>query len=194
MHRGRLNLKSKPDFNIIIFLVLYFVLKYGFYLYVGFTTPGGKLYFSFFGSYANFPGWLTIFVSKTSAFLLKISGYSVHQLGNANITIAGSKGVTIAWGCLGIGAISLWLGFIIAHRIRLKYKLKWITIGAAIIFAINIFRIDMIALSNYYKWSYFQNFNAHTSFDTLTYVIILGMMTIFVMRYDKKKKAIADNV
>ena len=179
---------KKSDFNIFLFLGLYFVLKYGFYVYVGFTTTGGKLFFPLLADYVNIPEWLTLLVSKTSKLSLQIAGYGVYQKDAANVTIAGSKGVTLAWGCLGIGAISLWIAFITAHRISVKYKLRWIIAGVSLIFMINILRIDMIALSNYYKWSYFETFNAHTSFDVLTYVLILLMMFVFVKRYNRQKK------
>lgn len=188
MKKGSLFLNRKPDFNIILFLGLYFLLKYGFYLYVGFTTPGGKLYLSWFAGYLNFPQWLTLIVSKTSKLSLQIAGYSAYQINAANVTITGSRGVTIAWGCLGIGAISLWISFIISHRINTKYKLKWIAAGIFFIFIINILRIDMIALSNHYSWSYFKSFNAHASFDLLTYIIILILMMIFAWAYNRQKR------
>lgn len=180
-------LNKKSDFNILLFLFLYFFIKYAFYFYIGLTTPGGKMYFSFLDAYANFPYWLTLVVSKSSKFLLEVCGYNVYQRNDANITIAGSRGVTIAWGCLGIGAIGMWVAFITAHRVAMKFKLKWIFLGIGLIFLINIFRIDMIALSNHYSWVYFQSFNAHTSFDILTYVIILILMLVFVLVYNRKK-------
>ena len=178
---------KKSEFNILLFLGLYFLLKEGFYGYVGLTTPGGKLSSVFLTRYANFPYWFTVVVTKCSKFLLEVCGYAVYQLDAANVTIKGARGVTLAWGCLGIGALSLWMAFIIAHRTTIKYKLRWIIIGVVLIFIVNILRIDMIALSNYYHWQYFQHFNAHTSFDLLTYLVILIMMLVFVLNYNKKK-------
>lgn len=180
---------KKPDFNIIVFLTLFLILLKGFYFYVGLTTPGGRLSFPFLTNYLNFPYWLTVFVTKISALLLKLCGYNVYQVHPANITIAGSRGVTIAWGCLGIGAMSLWLAFIIAHRyITLHQRLKWILTGLILIFIINILRIMMIALSNHYNWQYLHAFNAHTSFNILTYAIIIIMMLTFVIHYNKTKR------
>jgi len=183
-----MKLNKKPDFNILLFLLLYFFIKYAFYFYVGLTTPGGKLFVPFLKDYANFPYWLTLIASKSAKFLLEICGYNVYQKDAANITIAGSRGVTIAWGCLGIGAIGLWIAFIVAHRkFSTANKLRWIISGVLLIFLVNIVRIDMITLSNHYDWKYFQSFNAHTSFDILTYAIILVMMLIFILYYNKRK-------
>ncbi len=167
--------------------MLYFLLKYAFYFYVGVVTPGGKLSSLFLSRYANFPNWLTVAVAKPSVFLLQILGYKVHQTNAANVTINGSRGVTLAWGCLGIGAISLWIAFIAAHRQKMRYKIKWMIAGIVLIFIVNILRIDMIALSNYYNWKHAESFNAHTSFDILTYAVILVMMMVFAFKYNKTK-------
>jgi exosortase/archaeosortase family protein len=179
---------KRSEFNIILFVLLYFFIKYAFYFYVGLATPGGKLYLPWLEAYANFPYWLSVVVAKISAWSLTLLGYSVYQLGADNVSITGSRGVTIAWGCLGIGAIGLWIAFITAHKAKLKFKLKWVLWGVAAIFMVNIIRIDMIALSNHYNWKYWMSFNAHTSFDILTYAVILIFMLIFVLLYNKNKK------
>jgi len=175
------------DFNVIKFLVIFIFLLEGFYLYVGITSKGGKLFSPFLSKYANFPEWITIIIAGFSKFFLRIAGYSVYQTETANITIAGSRGVTLAWGCLGAGAISLWIAFIIAHKCSTRYKLKWITAGVLFIFLVNTFRVMMIALSNYHHWIFFQNFNAHTSFNTITYIIVLLLMWFFVRNYNRAK-------
>ena len=162
-------------------------MKEGFYFYVGLTSPGGKLFSPFLARFANFPYWLSALVSGSARLLLTIAGYAVYQKSPTNITIIGGKGVNIAWGCLGVGAISLWIAFIIAHRWAIKYKIKWIAAGVVFIFVVNIVRIAMIALSNYYGWKYMQSFNAHTSFDALTYAVILILMLFFTLQYSRQK-------
>ena len=172
----------------MLFVAIFIFLLEGFYFYVGLATPGGKLSIPFLGNYLNFPYWLSVFVTKASKFVLEICGYSVWQARPDNITITGSRGVTIAWGCLGVGAMSLWLAFIMAHRYLLfRVKLKWIFAGLALIFIINIVRIMMIALSNHYNWYHIHAFNAHASFNTLTYAAIVVMMVVFARRYKKIK-------
>ena len=181
--------RTKSDFNIVLFVAIFIFLLQGFYFYVGLATPGGKLSMPFLSNYLNFPYWLTVFVTKMTKSVLEILGYSVLQFNPANITIADSRGVTVAWGCLGIGAMSLWLAFILAHRyLSWRIKLKWIISGLVLIFVINVIRITMIALSNHYNWQYVHSFNAHSSFNILTYAAIVIMMAIFVRRYKKIKE------
>lgn len=172
-----------------MFIILFFILKQGFYVYVGLTTPGGRLSVPFLAEYVNVPYWLTVITSKISKLLLELSGYDVYQKHPANITIRGGHGVNLAWGCLGVGPMSLWIAFIVAHRYyKIKYKLKWIIIGIVSIFTLNIFRIVMIALSNYYGWLRIQSFDAHTSFNLLTYCIIIILMLVFIRNYNRRKE------
>ena len=165
-------------------------MKEGFYFYVGLTSPGGKLFSPFLTRFANFPYWLSALVSGSARLLLTIMGYAVYQKSATNITITGSSGVNIAWGCLGVGAISLWIAFIIAHRWAIKNKVKWVVAGVVFIFIVNIMRIAMIALSNYYGWKYMHSFNAHTSFDVLTYAVILILMLFFTLQYNRQKNKV----
>jgi len=179
---------KKSDFNILRFLVLFIVLLTGFYAYVGITSAGGKFFSPFLSRYLNFPYWLTIAVAKSAALVLRLSGYSVHQANASNISVNGATGVTIAWPCLGVAPISLWIGFVAAHRYKAAYKIKWIIAGVMIIFLVNVLRIAVIVISNYHKWFYLQHFNAHTSFNILAYVIILLLMFLFIKNFNLKKK------
>jgi exosortase/archaeosortase family protein len=152
---------------------------------VGLSTRGGKIYSPFLYSYLNIPDWLSMFVAKSSALLLKVLGYDAYQRSAVNVTIRGSRGATIAWGCIGAGVMFLWFAFIIAHKAKPVYKLKWIIAGILLIFLFNTFRISFIVLSYKYNWVYFQSFNAHATFNFITYVIIILLMGFFVFNYNK---------
>ena len=184
---------GKSDFNVIKFLLLYVLLLQGFYLYVGITSEGGKLFSHFLNKYADFPSWLSITIAGLSKLVLEVCGFNVYQINAANITIAGSRGVTLAFGCLGAGAMSLWVAFIVAHKAGIGFKLKWMAAGLGLICFINTLRAVMIALSNHYHWTYIRHFDAHTSFNMVTYAFIVLLMYIFVRRYNrvKEKKAAA---
>lgn len=181
---------KKINFNVIYFLAIFVILYYGFIIYVGLSTPGGKIYSPFLYSYLNIPDWLSMIVAKASTLLLKVLGYDAYQRSVINVTIRGSHGATIAWGCIGTGVMSIWFSFIAAHKAKFTYKLKWISSGILLIFFFNIFRIAFIVLSYHYNWKYFQSFNAHATYNTVTYIIIIILMIIFVLSYNRlvKKK------
>ncbi len=179
---------KKSNFNIIYFLIIFFILYYGFIIYVGLSTRGGKIYSYFLYSYLDIPDWLSMFVAKASTLLLRILGYDAYQRSAVNVTIRGGRGATIAWGCIGAGVMFLWFAFIIAHKAKPVYKLKWITGGILLIFLFNILRISFIVLSYKYNWVYFQSFNAHTTFNFITYIIIILLMGFFVFNYNKLQR------
>lgn len=181
---------KKTGFSIFQFLILYILLLRSFYVYIGITSEGGKLFSPFLTQYINFPQWLCMALAGASKFLLEACGYDVYQRNLANIAIAGGGGVTIAWACLGAGAMSLWVAFIIAHRAAIRFKLKWVAVGIGLICFINILRIMMITLSIHYHWTYIRHFDAHTSFNIVTYAFIILLMYIFVRRYNHLNKKI----
>ena len=179
---------KKVSFNIIFFLIIFFVLYYGFIVYVGLITPGGKTFSSFLYSYLDIPDWLSMFVAKATTMALKVLGYNAYQKNAVNISIYRAVSVNIAWGCIGMSVMFLWFAFIAAHKARFMYKIKWITLGVALIFIFNISRIVLIALSYYYHWHYMLSFNAHATFNFITYVIIILLMGFFVFNYNKLQR------
>ncbi|HYJ65955.1 MAG TPA: archaeosortase/exosortase family protein [Parafilimonas sp.] len=179
---------KKAKFNIIYFLIIFCALYYGFIIYVGLITPGGKTFSPFLNSYLDIPDWLSMFVAKASTLLLKILGYDAYQRSAVNVTIRGGRGATIAWGCIGAGVMFLWFAFIFAHKAKPIYKLKWIIAGILLIFLFNILRISFIVLSYKYNWVYFQSFNAHATFNFITYIIIILLMGLFIFNYNKLQR------
>ena len=185
---------KKSNFSIVYFLFIFFILYYGFIIYVGLSTPGGKIYSSFLYSYLNIPDWMSMFVAKASTLLLKILGYDAYQKSAVNVSIHRSRGVTIAWGCIGMAVMFLWFAFIVAHRANFIYKLKWIAAGIILIFLFNIIRITSIVLSYFYNWTYIQSFNAHSTFNFITYIIVILLMGLFIFNYNKMEKKRNNNL
>lgn len=179
---------AKSNFNIFYFLFVFLVLYYGFYFYVGLVTPGGRTFSPFLYNYLNVPNWLSIAVIKSAILLLKTACYSVYQKSANNITITGSTGVNIIWACLGMGVMMLWTAFIMAHKATFAYKLKWTGIGIAGIYFFNVLRIVAILLSFKYNWHYLQSFDAHSTFNDFTYIIIIILMIIFIGKYNRRMK------
>src|SRR3954468_21490394 len=165
-------MKSKYSFNILQFLVVYALLAGSFYFFVGITSPGGKTYSPFLDHNLNVTTWLTWFIAKTSLALLKLAGFTVCQRAPNNVTISGSRGVTILWACLGFGVMSFWTAFVTAHKGSWQYKLKWCIGGLSIIIALNIIRITLIAVANHYHWLAVTQLEPHATFNVVSYIIL----------------------
>ena len=174
-------------FNILIFLLVFAILYYGFLAYIGIISPGGKGYIPFLHKYADVPAWLTYGICKGAKSLLQLFGYNVYQKAPNNITINGGRGVNIIWACLGVGVMSCWIAFIAAHKADWKYKLKWILTGTMAILVINITRMDLIALGLHYNWERFNALNVHSSFTIVSYIAVLGLTFLFIKKYNTYK-------
>ncbi len=173
-------------FSIPKFLIIFVVLSAGFYGYVGLITPGGKTFSPFLAELPDVTTWFTSFIAKSAKFLLEISGYNVYQKSPSNVTIQGSRGVTILWACLGFGVMSFWTAFVAAHKNPIKYTLKWIAGGVAALIAINIIRIMLIALAFHHNWAMISSFDAHSSFNIAAYVLIFLLMFLFIRDNNKR--------
>ena len=181
-------MKSRSSFNILRFLLVYVLLSVWFFCFVGITSPGGKVYSPFLDNYLNVTSWLTGFIAKSCLALLKLAGFQVFQRAPNNVTITGSRGVTILWACLGFGVMSFWTAFVTAHKATWKYKLQWCTGGISIIIALNIIRITLIALGNHYHWITFTALEPHATFNIVSYIILLMLMGWFAWQYKRHEK------
>ena len=181
-------MKSKSTFNIIQFLLVYALLSGWFYCFIGITSPGGKAYSPFLDQYLNVTSWLTWFIARSGMALLKLAGFTVYQRAPNNVTITGSRGVTILWACLGFGVMSFWTAFVTAHKASWQYKLKWCITGLSIIIVLNIVRITLIAVANHYHWLAITQLEPHATFNIVSYIILFILIGWFVWCYKQHEK------
>ena len=184
------SLSQKPgdQFHILRFFLVYALLAGWFYCFIGITSPGGKVYSAFLDNYLNAPRWLTWLISQSSLGILKLAGFNVYQRAPNNVTIIGSRGVSIIWACLGFGVMSFWTAFITSHKGRWQYKLKWCLGGIIIIIALNILRITLIALGNHYHWEAFNALEPHSAFTIASYVVLFLLVVWFMHRYRRMEQ------
>jgi len=180
---------SKSTFNILRFLILFVLLTGWFYAYVGITSPGGKTYSPFLDHYLNITTWLTWLLAKAALTILKLAGFVVYQRAPNNVTIAGGSGVTILWACLGFGVMSFWTAFVIAHKATWRFRLTWCITGIALVTALNIARIVLIALANYYHWKMITSLEPHETFNIASYILLFALIGWFIRRYKQYEKS-----
>jgi exosortase/archaeosortase family protein len=180
--------KQSSNFNILQFLLVYALLAGWFYCFIGITSPGGNTYSPILDHYFNAPRWLTWLIAKSSMAMLRLAGFTVYQRSHNNVTIMGSRGVTIIWACLGFGVMSFWTAFVTAHKATRQYKLKWCLSGIAIIIALNITRITLIAVANHYHWLSITSLEPHATFNIASYILLFLLVVWFIRRYKKDQK------
>jgi exosortase/archaeosortase family protein len=171
----------QSTFDLTRFFVVFAVLSGCFYTYVGLTSPGGKTYSYFLDHYLNVPAWLTCLIAKISFLILKLIGFAVYQRTPNNVTISGSSGVTILWACLGFAVMSFWTAFVVAHKASRQFRIKWCIIGNVLITVLNITRIVLIALANYYHWKMITSLEPHTTFNIASYILLFALTGWFIL-------------
>lgn len=176
---------------LIKLLIIYTVLDFLYYGYVGLVDPKGTYDLSqtLIGRY-NFINGITTATTYPVSGLLNLFGYSTYQYDNV-VGIKNYSGIRILFPCLGI---KMWIAFIsliaaYPTRQKLKVKLGYIVVGIGIIHFCNIIRMSLLTLSSRYYGSeplhdkIFQRH--HDIFNLVVGAVVLIMFYIWVKRYNK---------
>jgi exosortase/archaeosortase family protein len=137
--------------------------------YVGLTDGRGQYYSPFLAQYSIIDLILAglIYPSK---WILTALGYTVFHSSDW-IAIQGSKGVRVAFPCLGVEMMIALFSLIVAYPAIKAKKALFIIGGFAGIHLINILRVTGIILTNYY--SYELTSPSHTIFNISVYSFII---------------------
>jgi exosortase/archaeosortase family protein len=174
---------NKNNYNafgkfVLKFIVLFFLIYYGFISIIAFTAPGG-FYSPFVDHYFNLIAWLKSSLIYGSAFLLHILGYETYQLDNFILRIVNGKGVRIAHDCAGHGILSFWLAYTLSIKTTRTKRLIGIVLGSFVLWLINIIRISTLILALNKNWNMPLGIDHHTWFNAFSYLFIFIMIFIF---------------
>ena len=173
---------------VLILLIVYAVLDYGTYAFIGITSPDGKYYVSFFDKYLNYVKALRLIILAGSQFWMSVLGYETYLEDAYTIKVVNGASVRLVYSCLGYGVISFWIAFIAANQAHLLFKLKWLLIGIFVIVFFNIIRISVLLLANENKWPKVFNIDHHTVYNIINYVLLIILIFIFQNQLTKMKK------
>ena len=183
-------MKLNKDFlkYVLILLVVYVVLDYGTYAFIGITTPDGKYYVSFFDEYFNYVKVLRLIILAGSQFWMSVLGYETYLQDAYTIKVVNGASVRLVYSCLGYGVISFWIAFIAANQVNIYFKLKWLVIGIFFIIFSNTIRISFLLIANENKWPKVFNIDHHTVYNIINYVLLIILIFIFQNQLTKMKK------
>lgn len=139
------------------------------------------LYFSTIDKKVDF---ITAAVSKISFYILDfiLPNIKMTMYNNYTISLQNLKFVTIIEGCNGMSVIILFTAFIIGFSKGLKNTLRYILLGSAILFIMNIFRILLITIGLYYYPEY-GNLLHEVVFPLIIYGAVLILWFIWINRF-----------
>ncbi|WP_179343907.1 exosortase family protein XrtF [Winogradskyella ursingii] len=166
---------------ILLFLLVYGVLTFGYNLYLNLST-GTKFY----------PDYATHLVAKQTEHLLNSFGYDAQILPHPNepsmkLILNNKYLARIIEGCNAISIINLFVSFIIAFSGRLKTTLLYCFVGSVIIYIFNLIRIVVLSIGLYHYPEHEEILHT-VIFPMLIYGIVFLLWMFWVNRFSKSIK------
>ncbi len=129
---------------VVLFLGSYLVLSVLYSIYLQ-TSVGGNYY----------PDFVTHLVSRQSSAVISGLGYEAAVVPNEieptmKLYVNGKYMARIIEGCNAISIIILFMAFIISFAQRFKRTILFLFAGAVLLYAVNILRIVVLAISLYH--------------------------------------------
>jgi len=173
---------QNPGFRFIVkFLVIFLGLNFFHDFYIGITAPGG-LYIQFLEENINYIGWIRHSILWGSMHLSGLFGYESYIDGPFHLRSVTGPGVQMVYSCIGLGIMSFWTGFVLAHELKWKKKLFWTLLGLLVIWIINCFRVSIILAAAVNRWNASKYLDHHDIFNIIAYIFVFILIVLFVRK------------
>ena len=172
---------------ILTFLVVFCVLYYGTFGFIGLAAPGGY-YVPFFDHYLNYPAWLRASILTGSQGVLYLLGFHAYRPDQHLLVLPDGTAVRMVYACLGYGIMSFWAAFVLANKGTWKKKAAWIVGGLLAIWLINISRVSTLLLANSKHKTMPFGLDNHTWFNVCAYIMVFVMIWLYDRSFKEKSK------
>lgn len=162
---------------IFFTLLIFYLLKYSFYAYVGLLDPQGEYSLPFLAKFSLIQGILYLLVYP-AGFLLNLLGFDTILTYNS-VKIAGAGAVRIAFPCMGIEIMFSLIALILAYPGRNKGI--YLIAGVVGIHIINIFRVTGLALLRHLDSN--MKLPGHDVFNFICYTFIIVLFYWWVKNF-----------
>ncbi len=170
------------DFRYFSRFLLTLLALYGTNLFfIGLMIPGG-LYSEFFVAHTNYIGWITTGLLQVSNGMLHLIGYDSYVSEIKILGIENGHRVIMQYQCVGLGLMSFWTAFVIAHKAGWKTKAAWVAGGLGAICLINSFRVAILLVALNDRWPGVKTVDHHELFNYIAYALIATMMYLYYRR------------
>jgi exosortase family protein XrtF len=167
---------------VLLFLGSYLILTGLYALY---------LHLSRAGSYP--PDFITNLVARQSSTLIGNFGYNAavvpHQAQPImKLFVEGQYLARVVEGCNAVSIIILFIAFVIAFAENFRKTVLFLFAGAVLIYAVNVVRIAILAIS-LYKYPEYENLLHGVVFPGIIYGMVFLLWMLWVRMLSQKKKA-----
>lgn len=166
---------------ILRFLILFLGFHYANEFYIGITAPGGY-YVPFLQEHINYVAWLRHSILYGAKIVAAVFGYQSTINGPYILKSVTGAEVRMVYSCIGLGVMTFWLAFTLAHSIPWKKKVFWLSIGVLSIWIINCTRVAVIMIATIKNWNPSKYLNHHDIFNILSYILLIILMLIFIKK------------
>lgn len=182
---------ENPGFIFIVkFLVLFLGLHFFNEFYIGITAPG-NLYIPFLEEHLNYVDWLRSSILYTSQGICSVFGYDTFVEGPYLLKSVTGVSVRMVYTCIGLGIMSFWAGFVLAHSLSWKRKLLWTVLGLIVIWVVNCFRVAILLMVSANQWNPNKYLDHHDTFNIIAYLLVSVLVLLFLKRYGLQRNDIA---
>jgi len=187
---------KKSNFKqfIIKFLVVFALLYFGTYFWIGIVAPGGY-YSEFAAKHLDYISAIKTSLLIGTKTLLSFFDIQTVEFKNHIIRFINGKGVRIAYDCVGYGVFSFWIAFVVANKSSFLRKTIWIIVGLLLLWSVNVIRISLFLVSVNKNWKMPLGINHHDWFTIVAYLVIFLMIFAFdkFNNNQKRNKSVSEN-
>jgi exosortase/archaeosortase family protein len=159
------------DLSFLLRFLALFVPAYLFHTaYLGITDPN-NYYNAFLDQNLNYIKWATASINHTAGVITHFFGVDATVDGRLFYVQNGAR-VLLEFPCLGLGIMSFWVAFIVAHNVATAKKVLWSLGGVLAIWVLNCFRIAILLISMQNSWRTNSYFDHHDIFNFVSYILI----------------------
>ncbi|MCC5927630.1 MAG: exosortase/archaeosortase family protein [Cyclobacteriaceae bacterium] len=154
--------------------VVYFAGLYGIiHLYIGITSPGGRVYSPFLSEHLDLAGGFRRFLLWGGSLFARMLGYPATY-SDYHMHITGGSSVKMVYSCMGYGIMSVYSALILAWPSAWKRKILHLTGGLIMIILLNVIRIGGLAVVyTEGHYGFFRFIDHHDIFNIVVYTCIL---------------------
>ncbi len=170
-------------FFLVKFLLIFLVLYYGTYAFIGLSEKGG--YYIEWLKHIDYVSYYRTMLLCSATHWLGVFGDYALVEGRFYLNMGGRLRIQLIYQCLGIGVNAFWVAFVVADVYsNVKRKIIWVLAGFLLISILNIARIVILAKALFYHWPLLAKIEHHTIYNYGVYAVVIAM----VLLYKKKER------
>jgi len=172
--------------KLIIFFISFLFFHFFFAGYISITEKSSQNFIPFVYNNLNFvKGYRNILLQGSKYFIESLS-YTANVHDQYFIQINKKSQVQLVYSCLGFDIISFWVSFILSNLGGFLFKTLWLIGGITALTILNILRLSLILICNYWNYPSLLPFNHHTTYNVISYLVIFLLIWRYLKSLDKK--------